>query len=124
MEETTDMLSSAPEGELRPPNGSYGERDFEKYKHNFFMYVWHRISLLEKIIYVEGNALKCLICVGETAVAEIFSDIKGLEEVRETPVKRQREGGVDNRKDHACPGMGCGGYLCLQLSFALNLKLP
>lgn len=92
MEETTDMFSSAPEGELRPLNGSYGERDFEKYKRNFFMYVWHRISLLEKIVYVEGNALKCLICVGETAVAEIFSDIKGLEEVRETPIKRQREG--------------------------------
>lgn len=30
MEETTDMFSSAPEGQLRPLlNDSYGERDFE-----------------------------------------------------------------------------------------------
>lgn len=48
---------------------------------------------------IGGNALKSLICVGEIAAAEIFSDCKGLEEVRETPIKRQRERLVDNWRD-------------------------
>ena len=51
---------------------------------------------------IGGNALiRCLICVGEISGAEMLSDFKGLEELRETPIKRQGEGNVDKGGDYA-----------------------
>lgn len=51
---------------------------------------------------IGGNSLiRCLICIGEISGGEMLSDFKGLEEVRETPIKRQGEGNVDNGGDYA-----------------------
>lgn len=60
--------------------------------------------------------------LGEIAGAKM-SDIKGLEEVRETPLKRQEEGNADNGRDDTCRGPGLGGNLHLWLHFLVNLKL-
>lgn len=60
---------------------------------------------MEKIVYYGGNVLISLICVGKIAGTEM-SYFKGLEEVREAPMKRQGEGN-DNGGDYML-GQGAG----------------
>ena len=88
MEETTDTFSSAPEGQGHLV--AVTEREIlNEYKHNFFIsgtefLPWRQLSM------IRGNALTSLICVGESAGAEV-SDLKELE-VRKTPIIGKEKG--------------------------------
>lgn len=82
------------------------------------------LSVVQNFVHGEAclsNVSISLICVGEIAGAKM-SDIKGLEEVRETPMKRQEEGNADNGRDYTCQGPGLGGNLHLWLHFLVNLS--
>ena len=77
---------------------------------------------MERLVYHEGYVLISLIRVGEIAGAKM-SDFKGLEEVRETPIKRQGEGNADNGGDCTCRGRGLGEISLSSAPFSCELKL-
>lgn len=97
MQQTIDMLSSASKGQTEVIQWQLRRKGFSvtmniniislSLAQNFS---WRKSSI------IGGNALIHLICAGEIAGAEMSSDFKGLEEVRETPIRRQGDRDVDS----------------------------